>query len=279
MAEAGTLAQAFSRGRQPRLLSGYQREAVTVAVVTRGERASLSAAVSSVAAQDYGGKIRLMFVGDGLRSIGELPPFAWPCERVRFLGVASEIGQRIPWPVSRIAGLRNLAVAATGTPLITFLDDDNLWRPDHLSTLVDRLKDRAAVYSWRRLIMSSGQRWEGREFPWAPKGKLRERLLTRMEAEGVIRAGEDVVRDCGRFSDGTSGMVDLGAWLFRTEALGPSPFCTHYDAVEQIQMVGEDDKLLANLVSAGLDLPCTEEATLIYTLGGLSNGGFNFEVV
>ena len=203
----------------------------------------------------------------------ETSPCTSPIERVRRVCVTAYHFDA-PYPViARVSQLRNVAVSLVETPLFAFLDDDNFWTADHLSTLARALaKSRSlAAHSWRRVITAEGRPWDGGDFPWAPPGEMRRRTWRRMVEEGVIRIGEDVIRDRARMADGSPGMVDLGAWLFRTELLRLAPLCTRYDANEFAPASREGHKLLQDLVKAGLETPCTGKATLVYRLGGVSN--------
>ena len=266
------LAEAIAgKGTAPRVRGGPTRaEAVTVAIVTKGERGDLARAIQSVEQQDYGGSIELLILGDDV----EVRPPDFVRSRVGAvrsvrISVSEETNRH--W-VGRVAQLRNLAASLATTPLIAFLDDDNRWESDHLSSLVSVMSRAGALaaHSWRRLEEADGRPWSGRDFPWRSESEAATAIWRKLNEAGLIVPGDDRIRERMILGDGV-GMVDLGAWLFRAEALRSAPFAIEYDAEEISAMVGEDDKWLARIVEQGLAMPCTEQATLVYTLGGRSN--------
>jgi hypothetical protein len=207
----------------------------------------------------------------------ELPPPSGAITHIRQVSVHGSAMSAESHPLMRVARLRNLAVSIVETPLITFLDDDNRWATDHLSLLQEALMSSGAdvAHSWRNLEESDGRAWSGRIYPWLPPGANRDARWQELLAEGIVVEGEPIIRDRMSMSDGTVGMVDMGAWLFRTAVLRNLHFATFYSEEECKAMTGEDDKLLAQLVRNHVIGVCTDRATLFYRLGGFSNVDMN----
>jgi hypothetical protein len=158
---------------------------------------------------------------------------------------------------------------------VAFLDDDNVWEPEHISSLVAEIRRTGAyaAHSWRRLVNPDGSPHALRTFPWlsaGPEADLRYRSL--LEA-GIFCDGDPVVRDTVSLpgSGGECGMVDVGEWLFDRRLLDVLRFDTSYSPTERHARVGEDDKLLQRLRELEFPTACTERATLVYRLGGFSN--------
>ena len=240
---------------------------VTVLVHTRGERTTLDRALASVAAQDYRGEIRILLVCDRCDAPSrELPA---PVHVVR-IDVPDTV------VIARLAKLRDMAVRVVETPLLCFLDDDNWWDPDHLTTLLAAMEKTGApaAHSWRRVHCDDGSTFDGSHFPWLERGTPGERRQYQAcVRNNMFAPGDGVVRDQARTKEeGATGMVDLGAWLLRTELAQLHGFrATPPEVDRPTPGVGEDDILLAQLVEANTVIASSQQATLHYQLGGFSN--------
>jgi dTDP-4-amino-4,6-dideoxygalactose transaminase len=165
----------------------HELPSVNVVVLTTGVRDSLADALRSVVAQDYAGPYSVLLVCDdryeaGARVSGLVETVAG-LDRliVRRVSLVEE-AQSLPTdPYARVAILRRLALSLVSATLVAFLDDDNAWEPEHLSSLVHLMGETGspAVHSWRRLYTSSGEPHVPASFPWmqdqsAAKAKLRQ---------------------------------------------------------------------------------------------------------
>gem|GEM_PF-292384 len=260
----------------PVTVAGGEAEAITVVTITRGDRPSLARAIASAAGQEIAAKLTLLLIVDGPHCL-DLPPPSGAIASLRQLSVHGPVLSAVDNSLVHLARLRNLAVSLVETPFVTFLDDDNRWMSDHLSSLLDALacSGADAAYSWRYLEDADGKPWSASHFPWLPPGKARDARWQELLAEGVVVPGEPVVRDRMVLSDGRVGMVDTGAWLFRTAMLHSLPFVTSYSDEDLRTMNSEDDKLLAQMIRNNISGFCTERATFFYRLGGCSNGKMN----
>lgn len=247
---------------------------VTVVTLTRNRPHLLERALRSVQRQDLDAPFRHLVVIDDchetytfLRSREPLPA------NVRWL-----LAGRGPGDVSgpgRSARLRNMAVRASRAPWIGFLDDDNEWEPDHLSSLLEcagRTGHRA-VHSHLRMLNADGSPYLEPREPWARDPAEGRAQWARMRAKGVVSPGGCVRRD--RLDPpGTEDpvvSVDTGEWLLARELLLEVPFRDVYDAHDEAESIGEDDKLAMDLRARAEPVSCTGRATLRYYLGGYSN--------
>lgn len=246
---------------------------VTVVVLTHNRPESLERALKSVYAQNYGGEIRVTVIVDGK---GITPDRLRSLTRNRDVSVVAvdEGVLRDASGIARVARLRNLAVPTLTTPLVAFLDDDNEWTQDHLSSLwVAMAAARApAAHSWRTLVDRLGSPHIPDTFPWASDSDAPERYNAAVSV-GLFEVGSPIVRDTAAaiWKGRDVGMVDMGEWLFRTELLETVRFEHTYSERDALNVVGEDDKLLAALKDAGVPIAKSGKATLLYTVGGLSN--------
>jgi hypothetical protein len=173
-------------------------------------------------------------------------------------------------PFERIAELRQLAAQSCTADYTAFLDDDNVWTPDHLASLLALISpDRPAVHSWRTLVDHGHNPVAVDRFPWLPPGQEAVDRWTSLVANGVVDGGGAVVRDGVEH-----GMVDMGEWLFDTRLLRLLKFTRPRTPEEVAGRLGEDDIVLEQIRRLGVPTACTGVASLRYQLGGMSNPEF-----
>jgi glycosyltransferase involved in cell wall biosynthesis len=256
-------------------VNGEAAPEITVVVLTRGERPALRDALASVVAQDHCGPVRVLVVVDGSApatvSLVTLPARVH-VETVVVSGTSASLEGSA---IERVSRLRNLALALVASPLVAFLDDDNAWSPDHLSSLWRAMRESGApaVHAWRVLEDGAGCEWVPDRFPWLPEGDEERMAFARYRSAGVFGVSDGVVRDAVsvRVDGEEHGMVDMGEWLFDRALLSWLRFDTHYTPDDLRRRVGEDDKLLERLRALGIATACTRRPTLRYRLGGFSN--------
>ena len=240
------------------------RPSIDVVMVTRGWRPTLPDALASVAAQDVDADIRVTLFLDSPTGTITVPDCG--ITDVRVLGPGHD--DRLPdTPWDRIAELRQLAARTCDADYTAFIDDDNLWTTDHLSSLLAETgRGAVAVHSWRELILPNGDAAAQTRFPWMPVGAEADDIWRKMIGSGSMTPGESVVRE------GTDiGMVDMGEWLIATWLLRLLTFYRPRTAEQLDSRMGEDDILLNQLCRFRVPLACTERASLRYRLGGMSN--------
>jgi dTDP-4-amino-4,6-dideoxygalactose transaminase len=256
-------------------IDGATPPSVTVVVLTHGRPELLAQALESVARQDYGGPVKVLVFGD---NAPYAPGIAKTCVlegAVASLSVDGWEPTASQSTFERVALLRNMALELVRTPLVCFLDDDNSWQSNHLSSLLNVMRSAGtpAAHSWRCLVQEDGAEYIPNDFPWLPPGPDSRRIYATYLAHGVFRRDEAIVRDVAslRVGDVDLGMVDLGEWLFERALLDIVRFDPTVSQSDLDARVGEDDKLLRRLRALGVPIACSGKPTLIYRLGGFSN--------
>ncbi|MGY0058874.1 DegT/DnrJ/EryC1/StrS family aminotransferase [Streptomyces sp. LZ34] len=243
---------------------------IDVVVITKGIRPTLDSALNSIAKQDVAAEIRTTIWIDGTTAQAPAIPATLNAQVIHI----NQADASTEDPFERIAALRDLAMRRTTGDFVAFLDDDNEWERDHLSSLLGLAATTGspAVHSWRTLIDSEGRPTSVTRFPWLPPGSLSDRRFQELRVLGVMGDGP-VVRGSVKFDlpDGAQGMIDMGEWLFERRLLSLLSFRRTRTQLEVAERVGEDDILLEQLVALDVPVRCTQLATLRYRLGGMSN--------
>lgn len=130
----------YDRADDPRIRKIYAGSLVSVIVPTYKRAELLNRAIVSALTQDYA-NLEVVVVGDACPDLAELLPLGPPPERVRIYNLARNHGAGGAVP-------RNHAIAAAGGHLIAYLDDDNAWKPDHVSSLYEALRASGASYAF-----------------------------------------------------------------------------------------------------------------------------------
>lgn len=175
-AEVRRLARRLPGGRLPAAL-------VTTIIPTYRRPALLLAAVTSALRQSVTDQI--IIVVDDHGGLPELPDDS----RVHAVSLARNVG--VPG-VSRNVGLR-----LTDSLFVAFLDDDNLWRPNHLEVALARLRAAGepsrrpdAVYTAMRRITPDGQEVDRVSVPFDRKLAMNSGFLD--VSTFVMRRSADV---------------------------------------------------------------------------------------
>lgn len=255
-----------------------QAESIDVYMITGGIRSTVEAAVRSVLEQSYHGLINMWVFEDMTENVRE-----W-CEtlerpahvNLRYKSINAQEGIVRSSSLERVSRLRNHAITFGTAPLIAFIDDDNLWEPDHLASLLDTLQhnNALAAHCWRCMIDSSGQEKIPKRFIWRnPSDPMSDKLFEIYREAGVFSEHDAIVRDrVSLIHDGDNvGMVDMGEWLLRRSLFNDFKFPEEFSHIEIATMNGEDDKLLSYLRANCIETACTEQVTLKYRIGGFSN--------
>jgi glycosyltransferase involved in cell wall biosynthesis len=190
---------------------------VTVVIPTRDRSTLLQGALRSALGQE-GICLEVLAVDDGSTDATPDVLAGVEDERLRVLRNAHPRG---------VAHARNRALEAARGSWIAFLDDDDVWSPRFLRTLLDAVDERRdAVLAYARTIMLDGRREPIQVLPLAqPPDLLRE--LLRRNAIGapcgvVLRT--DVVRRVGGFDERLSLRADWDLWI-RMAHEGPGVAC------------------------------------------------------
>lgn len=240
---------------------------ISVLTVTR-RATTIHRCLSSVARQQYPGQLEHLVLVDG-----DLDVFcAWrraSASASASVQLVSRTAQDRNGP-ARLAYLRNMAVELANSEYVVFLDDDNAWDSNHLSSLWETLiaGRHYMVHSHRLMYEHDGSPYLRPEFPWKREKAERERIYQLHVELGIVTPGSNVVRD---YVGMPYSCVDLGEWLLRREFLVLNPFICAYSHEDWQAIIVEDAKMSAAIVDSNLPVTCTQLPTLHYYLGGYSN--------
>ncbi len=252
------------------------KQGITVVVLTQNRKESLAKAIESVANQDYDAPLELIVAGDNcsyLESI-KLPKNNNKIV-LRKCNFNLDLGDHPNPIVHKVATLRNLVVKLASHNFISFLDDDNLWEHDHLSTLmhsIERAKSIAS-YSWRKLYLRNGKAWIPETWPWIGSDIPQKKLFGIYRKLGMMDSTTNILKDRTEaiFKGRDYATVDMGAWLFKKDVFNVLSFKTDYSKEEGNSLVTEDDQLLIDIKRLNFSVSPSRKATLRYFLGGFSN--------
>jgi hypothetical protein len=176
---------------------------------------------------------------------------------------------------ARLGGLRNLGASLDDGDFIAQLDDDNTFQPDHLASLakmLDTTPAAGAAHSWRLLQTADGQPYipDGID-PWHPEPAKQRSSYANLLHDRVFIAGSPEVRDTFMVDGRLIARVDTSEFLVRREIMERIGFPTNFSKVRQHLQWTEDFVFAINLARAGVQVVCSQRATLNYRMGGYSN--------
>lgn len=249
------------------MLLGKTCPPISVLTVTR-RATTIDRCLSSVAKQNYSGAIEHVVLVDGDPDILRV----WQ-KASDPLSNSVQFMPRTPQDCNgpaRLAYLRNIAVDLAESEYVVFLDDDNAWSANHLSSLWSTLQagNYYMVHSHRLMYEHDGTPYMRSEFPWKRDQAEREQIYKLHAELGIVTPGTNIVRD---YIDMPESCVDLGEWLLRREFLKTNQFVCSYSPQDWWTINVEDAKLADAIKHSKLPISCTHLTTLHYYLGGYSN--------
>lgn len=247
---------------------------ITVITLTRKRPHLLERAIASVNNQDYSGPItHLVLVDD--------------CEDTKsYLENALTLPERLSWHFTpraveavstpeRLSRLRNLGARMASTDYVCYLDDDNEYAPNHLSSLVAcaRQTQCKAVHSHEQIFRADGTPYLEPRIAWCRDPEEGSRQYEELRARGVFEYGSNISRDRADplGHPDPARTVDMGEWLFDRSLLLKYPFPEDYSEDDLLRITTEDDKLMLKLIENGVPVACTGLPTFKYYLGGFTN--------
>src|SRR5579863_2166638 len=171
-----------------------ERPKCTVVILTHNRPQTLPVALASIANQDVKADLRVLLVNNGepLDGSTRLPEGL----RVDQLSVRGDYLDNMA-TLERITYLRRFALTCVNTEFVAFLDDDNTWTRDHLSSLLNALQENksAAAHSWRVAVDHRGNEVPLATFPWAYDAGKRALRFKDAVQTGWMEKNSSLIRD------------------------------------------------------------------------------------
>lgn len=209
-------------------------------------RPSLERAVNSVFGQDFAGTIHLM-IGidrhDG--DVGLIETIRRTCPDRATVTVLDPGYSTSKWngglhPASDGGALRTVLSYLANAPLLAYLDDDNWWSGDHLSSLVEAIRGKGWAY---------GLRW------YVEPDTLRPVCVDEWESVGP---------DKGVYAEKAGGFVDPNCLMIDKRACEPVLRCW---STPMFPETGEGaDRVVFSALKAGYAGAATGRATCFYVM-------------
>lgn len=156
---------------------------ITVVTVTRRRAEMLRRAMASVDRQDYSGVIEhLIVVDDDRQTINSLAGWESRMQRPVTIEAQGPVSSRQEgsraFVYPHLARLLNVGISLARFPWIAFLDDDNEFEADHVSSLVALAQETGAraVHSGRAFVWPDGTPYLERHLPSAATLEEGQRL-------------------------------------------------------------------------------------------------------
>lgn len=183
---------------------------ISVYVPTRDRFPLLRRALDSVYSQDYP-RLEVIVVDDG--SSSPAPEWVRQLERSGRLRYHRNDQSQGP------AAARNWAIRAATGDLVTGIDDDDVWLPKRLSTMVAALDDRASFVCASDIAMMDG----GIAHIWRrpPNIDLRS-LLTWNIVGNQVLVRRELLQRVGGFDESLRSAEDFELWVRLVLAAGPA---------------------------------------------------------
>lgn len=247
---------------------------VAIITVTRERPMLLRRAMRSVQQQDCYARIRHYVIIDDCPETYKMldrENFAFSCEVYYFKRKPHE--QTGP---NRCALCLNYGVSKLTEKWVTFLDDDNEYDRNHISSLLKCAESNGTriAHSFMRMFNQDGSPFTEERNPWCSDPEEARKEYQWMLSRGVRMNGSNIIKDSLNPEDHSP--VDLGEWLAQRDLLIDYPFVTKYTACDLQIGRHEDDIFLEQLLSRGEPIACSQLPTLRYYLGGYStrDGGY-----
>lgn len=259
---------------------------ISIVTVTKDRRAALLRCVASVARQSYPGIVEHVIVVDEKRLEPDLEREVRRLGRlVRIVEISTSAHEEEFQPfysVSRIGYLRNCGVAQCRGNYVGYLDDDNTFEPDHISSLAAMLDADGTLgvaYSWRYLWNSDGSPFLEPKYPWTPHARLAldcnslsHHIYSVLVNVGIRVQGSNIQKDAVIASDGSPVYtVDTSEMLVRKRIHDVHKWVTRFMWREMTGDFSDDHAFVRNCSKAGVRFACSRKATLNYYLSGVSN--------
>lgn len=248
---------------------------ITVITLSRKRLEKLLNAIRSVGEQEIAQSIHhIILIDDCAKTREGLNKLKYTGENTLEWKMLPRPGNSINTP-ARVAFLRNYGINKAKTKWISFLDDDNEFEPNHLSSLLECIQQSGvqAAHSWRKIFNKDGTPYLEERMPWCRSKSKGKEIYQDLKRKGLFIENSNTIADRADplSAPDRAQMVDMGEWLFSKKLLLAYPFKENYSHEDFVNMIPEDNKLLQALMEGEIKISSTKLPTLRYYLGGYSN--------
>jgi GT2 family glycosyltransferase len=134
----------YDRMDDPRIEKIYTGPLISVVIPTFKRTSLLNKAIVSALKQDYA-NLEVIVVGDACPELGVI--FTGSHHRIRAYNLSNNHGAGGAVP-------RNHAIKAAAGRLIAYLDDDNEWKPNHVSSIYEAMRKEQASFGFSSMEVS-----------------------------------------------------------------------------------------------------------------------------
>lgn len=269
---------------------------VSVITLTRGRLNLLKRALDSVAHQDFEYLIEhVVVVDDDVDTFNYLNKVRYQMRQnitIVFVGrsfseaenSSSSFLSSRAYVYPRLSLLFNIGVQVASAEKISFLDDDNEYCPNHISSLFSMAQEKQlqAVHSGRLVMNENGSPYLEERFPGVSDANKSKEIFAKMCDKGIWVKGTNILMDhtstkVSNFNNSTKSsefdevfLVDQNVWLLDRKLLLKFPIPESYSAEDIANNLCPDDKLLETLLKNNVPIHSSNLATVKYYLGGIS---------
>lgn len=267
--------------------NSHESRPVTVVTITKNRDDLLIRCIKSVCNQDYNGFIEHVIVSDNSDFVtNNERDLLTTFPRIKIIHANLELKKSdyiqfyIP---SRISYLRNIGIANSIGEYICHLGDDDYYLNNHVSSLVRTIESdpqAGVAYSWRYLNYSDGTPCTEPFYPWSsayPRlstdgEELSKYVYTQLVSSGIRAIGSNIVKDTVLTDTGERVYtVDTNELMVKREVHKAFPFRVLFTWRQMIEDYSEDYCFVKECFEGGIKFVCSNEISLIYTIGGASN--------
>jgi hypothetical protein len=215
--------------------------------------------------------IEHIVVGDSCPLLAQwMPELQRKFPPLRIINLPPDQGSQDYVP-ARIARVRNAGIALARGTLIAHLDDDNVFRPDHVASLVKILAEQpvaAFAHSFRELLIDGDTPFTRPIHPWSRSIEEGQKVWHAYRRMGIYEEGSHLMRDRITFHEERDCTVDTNELLVRKEIHLKIPFVEKFSPEMVAEELGEDDVFCEQVYRAGYRTICSALPTLAFRIGG-----------